>query len=455
MKALYLASLLVGVIVALSCESQPPTSPPADLSFHHVVSTGPESACVQDRDRDSRSAPLAILCAMTVPDNPLTGIAKSWFIHERNALYIADQGNKGVDVLDLRSYTFAARVTGFVGAATAGGGTATTNGQGPNSMAPVNGHRMWVSDGNSQVQLVDLHSLTIIHTTSTAIDACDGGTETTHFCGRANEMTFDPVNHVIMVVNPNPLDRTTHTALPSYVTFIDTHQPYSVLGTISFPDARGTPEGPVWSRATHRLLLPVPTCNNAATCDPARGATQYIAVINGRTRSVEKKFEMPDCATLMPAITPPPTGMINDMAIDQRNQHVIMPACGRGEVVFDARTGAVVNVVTEIAGSDQTSFNPGDGRFYVAANDPNNANTRSLGVIDGRTGLWLQNVPAVGAVIPSASDFPVNRVFTGVPASAGTTACTPFGVAASGCVIVYEHEDGKPDKDHGHGPDKH
>ncbi len=450
MKPLYLASVLVGAVVGLSCESQPPTSPPGALSLR-MTATGPASPCVDDRDRDKRSDPVDILCAVTVPDNPLAGIAKSWFVHERNALYIADQANKGVDVIDLRRYEYRGRVTGFVGAATAGGGTATTNGQGPNSMAPVNGHRMWVSDGNSQVQLVDLLSLSIVHTTSTAIAACDGGTETTHFCGRTNEMTYDPVNRVIIVTNPNPLDVTTHAPLAPYVSFIDARRPYAVLGTISFPDARGTPEAPVFDRSTRRLLLPVPTCNNAATCDPARGATEYIAVINGRTRSVEKKFVMPDCATLMPAITPPPTGMMNDMSIDQKNHHVIMPVCGRGEVVFDSRTGAVVNVITEITGSDQTWFNDGDGRFYVAANDPANANTRSLGVIDGRTGLWLQNVPAVGAVIPSASDFPANRVFTGVPASTATTACTPFGVAALGCVIVYQHDDGIPEKDHGHG----
>ena len=198
---------------------------------------------MDDRDRDKRSDPVDILCAVTVPDNPLTGIAKSWFVHERNALYVADQGNKGVDVIDLRRYEYRGRVTGFVGAATAGGGTATTNGQGPNSMVPVNGHRMWVSDGNSQVQLVDLLSLSIIHTTSTAVAACDGGTETTHFCGRTNEMTYDPVNRVIIVTNPNPLDVTTHAPLAPYVSFIDARRPYAVLGTISFPDAQRHPRG--------------------------------------------------------------------------------------------------------------------------------------------------------------------------------------------------------------------
>src|SRR2546426_6384551 len=38
-----------------------------------------------------RSAPVQILCAMTVPGNPLTNVAKAWFSHPRNALYIADQ----------------------------------------------------------------------------------------------------------------------------------------------------------------------------------------------------------------------------------------------------------------------------------------------------------------------------------------------------------------------------
>ena len=445
MKPPRLVSLLVGAIVALSCEPQLATAPPPALSLRRSASD-PANPCVQDKDHDKKAAPLAILCAIPVPGNPLTNVAKGWFRHERNAYYINDQSNKGVDVIDLTTYAYAGRVTGFVGVATTGGGTATTNGQGPNSMALTQGNQMWVSDGNSQLQIVDLHSLSIIETISTAMPVCDGGTATTHYCGRANEMTYDPEDHVILVVNPNPLDRTTHTALPAYVTFIDAHSPYPILGTMSFPDAKGTPEAPVWNHATHRFLLPIPTCNNAATCDAAKGGTEYIAVIDPETRSVETKFVMPDCATLMPGISPVPTGMINDLSIDERDQHVLMPVCGRGEVVFEARTGAVVHVVTEIAGSDETWFNPGDGRFYVAANDPANANTRSLGVIDGRTGLWLQNVADVGGVIPAASDDPANRVFTTVTASAGTTACTPFGFGASGCVIVFEHEGGKPDK---------
>src|SRR6266571_8180144 len=214
MTPLRRVSLLIGAIVALSCDEQQATAPRSALSLNMSAksSTNP---CVQDRDHDKRSAPVQILCAIAVPGNPLSNVAKAWFSHERNSLYIDDQSNKGVDVIDLRTYAFAGRVTGFVGVATTGGGTATTNGQGPNSLALTQGNQMWVSDGNSQLQIVDLHSLSIIETISTAMPVCDGGTATTHYCGRANEMTYDPEDHVILVVNPNPLDRTTHTALPA------------------------------------------------------------------------------------------------------------------------------------------------------------------------------------------------------------------------------------------------
>jgi len=447
MKPFRLVALLIGAagaIVALSCEEQQATSPQTALSLNASAAAS-ANPCVADKDHDKKDAPVQILCAITVPGNPLANVAKAWFSHEQHAVYIADQSNKGVDVIDLKSYAYAGRVPGFVGVATAGGGTATTNGQGPNSMALAEGHHMWVSDGNSQVQLVDLQSLAIVATVSTAIAACDGGTETTHYCGRDNEMTYDPKDHIIIVVNPNPLDRTTHLPIPAYVTFIDAHAPYPVLGTIAFPEARGTPEAPVWNHATQRFLLPVPTCNSVATCG-AGGATEDIAVIDPQTLSIETRFKIPNCATLMPGVTPVPVGMMNDMSIDEKHQTVIMPVCGRGEVVFDAGTGAVVNVVTEIAGSDETWFNEGDGNFYVAANDPNNGNARSLGVVDGRTGKWQQNVAAVGGVIPTASDDPANRVFITVTASAGITGCTQFGFAASGCVIVFEHDDVKPDK---------
>jgi len=471
----------VGAALCLSCETQQPAGPVPSVALNRSAA-GPANPCREDREGDRSSAPVTILCAITVPGNPLVSVAKGWTDEENRVYLVDDQSNKGVDIIDTRSYTYAGRVNGFVGVATYGAGTATANGQGPNSLVPTEGRRWWVSDGNSTVQVVDLGSQSIIKSISTAIPACDGGTATTHYCGRVNEMTYDPDDEIILVENPNPLDLTYCTtagntcattaavsypttkpkAIPPYATFIAAEPPYTILGTLSFPDAKGTTEAPVWDHRTHRFLLPVPTCSGAAgaTACGTNGATEYIAVINPHSLSVEKTFTIPDCASLMPAVSPAPTGMMNDLSIDERDQHVIMEVCGRGELVFDARTGAVVNVVTEISSTDESWFNPGDGRFYVVAGapggqTPGGANTTSLGVIDGRTGKWLQNVLDVGGKIPAASPES-NRAFTtvtvpGTPAGKDSTACAQFGFNAfTGCITVFEHEgrtDRPPDLD--------
>jgi hypothetical protein len=76
---------------------------------------------------------------------------------------------------------------------------------------------------------------------------------------------------------------------------------------------------------------------------------------------------------------------------------------------------------------------------------PGNALTTSLGVIDGRTGKWLQNVLDVGGRIPSAMST-TNRIFTGVTVPVGvvrardSTACAAFGFNGTGCITVFEHE---------------
>ncbi|HUK21252.1 MAG TPA: hypothetical protein VLV45_06815 [Gemmatimonadales bacterium] len=490
------AASLVIAAVALSCErTQQPASP--DLSIALGKSHEPSNPCVADRDLDRKTASVEILCGVQVAGNPLISVAKGWFVDATNAYYVDDQSNRGVDAIDLRSYTWVGRIPGFVGAATGasggaityGGGTATSNGQGPNSMVPVDDHRMWVSDGNSQVAIVNLHSLTVESWISTAAPQCDGGTATTHFCGRVNEMTYDPDDQIILVENPNPLDEAFCTTagnncastaaisfptaspqktLASYATFISARHPYRVLGRIWFADVKGTTEAPVWDHETHRFLLPVPTCSGATgatACTASAGGTQYVAVINPRifsehhfreltwTQATMPSFAIPDCAHLMPGITPG-TGMINDMAINERDQTVIMEVCGKGELVFNAHNGDVVNVVTEISSTDESWFNPGDRRFYVVATapggaTPGNANTTSLGVIDGRTGLWLQNVLDVGGKIPAASDFPQNRALTtvtvpvGVDPTRDSTACVGFGFKGTGCVTVFEHEDDK------------
>ncbi len=409
-------SVLSSVIAALSlgCVDTEQTAGPRLLALEKSAG-GTANACVEDKDHDKKGASVVILCAIPFPGTAVASVAKGWTDHEAKAYYVNDQTNKAVDIIDTRTYAFAGRVPGFVGTVTTyGGGTATTNGQGPNSMVPTHDGILWVSDGNSTVRVVDVHSQSIIASVSTAISACDSHTATTHYCGRVNEMTYDPDDQIVFVENPNPLD-------------------------LAFCTTTG-------NNCTSTAAVAYPT---ATPCAASTGATQYIAVIDPGTMTVEKKYQIPDCAHLMPGITPAGTGMINDLSIDERDQHVLMPVCGKGNLVFDAQTGDVVNVVTGISSGDETWFNPGDGNFYVTAVAPGGAvpgpaSARSLGVIDGKSGKWLQNVLDVGGNIGAALSE-TNRIFTTVTASTGTSACTPFGFAASGCVIVFEHE-GKTDK---------
>src|SRR2546427_3054691 len=154
---------------------------------------------------------------------------------------------------------------GFPTTPTTGGGTATTNGAGPNGVVVTPNGELWAGDGNSTVQVAEVgpgspNYLTIIHSTSTALPGCDGRTATTHYCGRADEIGYDPVHHVILIANPNPLPVTApHVAgiIDPYATFISGAPPYTVLGHITFIGAGGL-EQPLWDPELGRFFLTVP-----------------------------------------------------------------------------------------------------------------------------------------------------------------------------------------------------
>jgi len=173
---------------------------------------------------------------------------------------------------------------------------------------------------------------------------------------------------------------------------------------------------------------------------------QYVAVINPKTRTVEKQYTI-DCQALRGIVA---LG-INDPALGP-NENAVVPGCGKA-ILFNAATG-VMSVVTQVGGGNETWYNPGDQRFYVMGADSSAGGTgvNSLGVIDATTGTWLQNVPAVGATNPTA-DYVNNNVFAvvqvtaaqAVPGATDNTACaTRFAaiggiVANQGCIVVFSH----------------
>jgi len=421
-------SLCVSIAaLVLGCEPQPATAPPPSLSLAKDP-PGLEQACREkpgERLARRPNAPVALLCAITVPGNPIQSGTKSWIDDQTERFYLTDVSNAGVDMIDAETNAYLGRVTGFVGAT----GVAATSG--PNSIVFTDLGQAWVSDGNSTVKVVDVANQQIVASVSTAIPACDDGTA--HFCQRTNEITYDPEHQIVFVQNPSPLAvAAPHGAIDTYATFISAVPPYAVLGTISFPDRRGQ-EGPLWDPEQHRILT--------AVSGRLVGTTvfqQYVAVIDPAVRpfTIEKKFDI-DC----PALGLTGFG-INDPALGP-DGHMVIPGCGKA-LIMDARTGAIT-VITQIGGGNETWYNPGDGRFYVTGVDVTTGRN-SLGAIDARTSTWLQSVPAPQATNPTAfADN--NRIFAVVQVTANqvagtaadTSACAQFGVIGRGCITVFAH----------------
>src|SRR6516162_6387444 len=137
-----------------------------------------------DDHDDNRNAPVKALAAIPVPGNPITSADISWVDPGTERYYFADRSNAGVDIIDAEKGVWVGRVKGMAGPLPSGGGTSTTNGPGPNGVVVTPRKRLWAGDGNSTVQVADVdpdspNYLKILHSVSTALPACDGGTATT------------------------------------------------------------------------------------------------------------------------------------------------------------------------------------------------------------------------------------------------------------------------------------
>ncbi len=448
-------------LFALSCTDEP-TAPPVDPSLHRNGHDN-DDPCRAPQASWRAVDSIVFRCAIEIP-SPLTGSQKGWAEESNGKYFLSDASASGVQVINARNHTYVTLIGGMAGAGTTGGGTATTNGPGPNSFVstPRRGGRwghhrgrndnrvLFVSDGNSTVHVIDMDRLTIIKSVSTAVQAgegipdnqvCDGGTETTHFCGRANEIAYDPVHHVVIVQNPSPLALAEpHGALSGHVTFISARYPYRVLGYL-FPGP-GTLEGQVWVPQLNRFLLPVQ--NN-----PTTPGVQHHLVINVRTRTIEATRSY-TCAEIPGAGA---NGNNNLQLAPGGNLWAQM--CGR-PIRIDVLTGTIKNVVTELGTGDQDWYNSGDGNFYNTgafppAIPPAAAGPAHLGVMNGRTGEFKQAVPNPGGASPSAF-AKTNEIFTRVPFTAANDPNSRCTVKGTGCVVVFGHS-GRVNHGHGHDRD--
>jgi len=316
--------------------------------------------------------------------------------------------------------------------------------------------RLWAGDGNSTVQVADVDpnspafgtllkpggiSTVTAHqlmgTDGFAI--CDGGTATTHYCGRTDELAYDPTDKIILIANNAPLALSSpHGPVDPFATFINAEFPYNILAQITFKGAGGL-EQPLWDSELQRFVLTVPG-NTGVT--PAT-----VQIINPKTYKSEATYAF-DCQSLANVASVSITGIAL-----APYQHFLVSACGF-PVIFtlNAATHTIhpLNVITSVGGGDEVWYNPGDGRFFVTGPDmtPAGGGVQSLGVIDAETSSLLQLIPDPKGKNTAA--FPENNhIFTvvtltaptaKVPNPPDTSVCnTAFGFAGTGCIAVFEH----------------
>jgi hypothetical protein len=413
----------------------------------------------RDRDRDkegcgsdeqlehARNTPLHVVGVIPIPGpNPLQSSDLTFADPITERVYFADRSNFAVDVFDAENDVFVGRVSGFAGPNSA----KPPNGQGPNGVLATKNKLLWVGDGNSILRVVDIDSthtspltyLTITHSISTANPECDS--TTVHTCGRADELGWDPADHLILINNDAPILLNSTAGTP-YGTWVSTDT-FAVVGQVLYPLAGGA-EQPVWDANLGRFFVTLP----GSSTEPAR-----FAVIKPGASSPEKFYDVSSLvnAALGSAVCTTAANSANGLTLGV-NQHLLASACGV-PVVLSALDGHAINVISQVAGGDEVWANPGDERFYVAGADKTAAAPQptALGVIDQKTGQWLQNIDAPGATEPTAF-AETNHIFTGARTNAtgtplnpstDTTVCAQFGDKGTGCLVLYEHNGSDGDR---------
>ena len=101
--------------------------------------------------------------------------------------------------------------------------------------------------------------------------------------------------------------------------------------------------------------------------------------------------------------------------------------------VIDGTSGKIISEITQVGGVDETWYNPGDNKYYLAARDMPNGPV--MGVIDAATNQWLENVTTNANSHSIAVDSSNNHAF--VPLQAGGI-CT--SQSSNGCIGVFAEQ---------------
>ena len=351
--------------------------------------------------------PVKLLGGILLPGNPLR-FDISWVDQATGRYYLAEAGNAAVDVIDAENDLYLGRVTGFHGLGLPDDPCGAIEGMGPNGVLVTPNNQLWADDAHGTVKVFDLNKAEPPFTNVMPVATISTGAH----C-RADEIGFDPKDHLIIVGNPEEK--------PPYASIISSEPPYAVLGKVPFEGARGF-EQPLWDPELKggRMLATV----------PGMGETSKVVVFNlkdPKSPSIEATY---------------PTGNCGSGLVLGPSQHLLV-GCGGGKplIVIDALTGKMIASVDGTKGADEVWYNSGDNSYYAPAGF---GGMPTLSVIDATTNKLLNNLPAGPGSHSVAAYRENNHVFVpiAIPTNAAPTdVCNVmFGFPEKrGCIAVYAH----------------
>jgi hypothetical protein len=273
-----------------------------------------------------------------------------WVDQSTGRYFLSDATNNAIDIFNAKTDTF----MGFTGA---GRGV-------PNGVLADNQHRVWTGD-------VD-HTVRVLQPTPGGSVVKDGAIPIPHTTGLADELSFDPVNHVVLIASPSPQDR--------YVTWIDT-KTLKVLGQYRFPKKgfNGI-EQSLWDRHASRFFISVPGSSNNSV---AGKIDVFSPTSPGSAPTTLAKL------TTCGNGNGGPRGLTLGPGAD------LFAVCDTGVAVVDVATGHLEKLVKQLPVGDEIWFNKGDGNAYtgLSAGSPVGKGLPGLGALDASTNTPIGRQP--------------------------------------------------------------
>jgi hypothetical protein len=298
---------------------------------------------------------------------------------------------------------------------------------GPNGNV-IAGTQLWAGDYPSTVRVFDLSASL---TSPPEIAEINTGGPL-----RADEMDYDPDDHLVAVTNGDP----DGAANPPFVSLISTRT-FQILKKVVFDGTNGTPDATqggigsvLYDSHTHKLLVSIPEIGS----DPTKGA---VVVVNPVSGAVEKVFAgIDDCEASGMAQGPGDNVLVGcDPGFPAPDPTTTFAP---RTYVINGRTGQIVANIPQVGGEDEVWYNPGDHHYYTGSRDYFTSPTATkatpvLGVIDANTNRWIENIPT-GTNAHSVTANPyTNQIF--VPLENPNSLCG----ANAGCVAVFAQQHGR------------